>query len=83
MPSGETRAVVGSHGDYDEKDDTPSFAERYAGIVTVRPADPGNASAHGEATFEMRWPEATCGASVDARRRERSRQRTGSRSTSA
>ncbi len=64
VPSGETRAVVGSHGDYDEKGDTPSFAERYAGIVTVRPADPGNASAHGEATFEMRWPEATCGASV-------------------
>ena len=64
MPSGETRAVVGSHGDYDEKDDTPSFAERYAGVVTVRPDDPGKASAHGEATFEMRWPEATCGASV-------------------
>ena len=64
VPSGETRAVVGSHGDYDEEDDTPSFAERYAGLVTVHPGDPGKASAHGEATFEMRWPEATCGASV-------------------
>jgi putative CocE/NonD family hydrolase len=64
VPSEETRAVVGSHGDYDEKGDTPSFAERYAGVVTVRPDDPGKASAHGEATFEMRWPEATCGTSV-------------------
>jgi hypothetical protein len=64
VPSGQTRAVVGNHGDYPAKDDTPSFAERYAGVVTVRPDDPGNASAHGEASFEMRWPEATCGASV-------------------
>lgn len=64
VPSAETRAVVGNHGDYPERDDTPSFAERYAGVVTVRPDDPGKASAHGEASFEMRWPEATCGASV-------------------
>ncbi len=41
-----------------------SFAERYAGTVTVRPDDPGRASAHGEASFEMRWPEATCATDV-------------------
>ena len=64
VPAAETRAVVGNHGDYPEKGDAPSFAERYAGVVTVRPDDPGRSSAHGEATFEMRWPEATCGASV-------------------
>ena len=62
VPAAETRAVVGNHGDYPAKGDTPSFAERYAGVVTVRPDDPGKASAHGEASFEMRWPEATCGA---------------------
>jgi uncharacterized protein len=61
VPSGETRAVVGSHGDNPANDDIPSFAERYAGTVTVRPDDPGKASSHGEATFEIRWPEATCG----------------------
>ncbi len=37
----ETRAVVGSHGDYDEKDDIPSFVELYDGVVTVRPTTPG------------------------------------------
>jgi uncharacterized protein len=64
VPTGESRAVVGNHGDYPAKDEIPSFAERYAGTVTVRPDDPGHASAHGEASFEMRWPEATCGAST-------------------
>jgi len=64
VPSGETRAVVGNRGDYPAKADVPSFAERYAGTVTVRPDDPGRASAHGEASFEMRWPEATCATDV-------------------
>ncbi len=64
VPSGETRAVVGNWGDYPAKDEVPPFAERYAGTVTVRPDDPGRASAHGEASFEMRWPEATCATDV-------------------
>jgi hypothetical protein len=64
VPTAETRAVVANYGDYPVKDDTASFAERYEGEVTVRPDDPGIAAAHGAATFEMRWPEATCGSSV-------------------
>ncbi len=60
----ETRGVVSNHGDYPATDHAVSFAERYAGVVTVRPGDPGIASARGQATFEMRWPEATCGADV-------------------
>jgi uncharacterized protein len=64
VPTAETRAVVANYGDYPVKDDTASFAERYEGVVTVRPDDPGIAAAHGAATFEMRWPEATCGSSV-------------------
>jgi uncharacterized protein len=64
VPTGESRAIVGNHGDYPATDDVPSFAERYAGTVTVLPHGPGHASAHGEASFEMRWPEATCGAST-------------------
>ena len=64
VPTAETRAVVANYGDYPVKDDTASFAERYEGVVTVRPEDPGVAAAHGAATFEMRWPEATCGSSV-------------------
>jgi putative CocE/NonD family hydrolase len=61
VPSGLTRSVVGNWGDYPPTDGAPSFAERYDGAVTVRPGDPGDASAHGEATFEIRWPEGTCG----------------------
>jgi putative CocE/NonD family hydrolase len=60
VPAGATRAVVGNSGDYPATDDTPSYAERYEGTVTVRPDDPGAAAAHGEAAFEIRWPEATC-----------------------
>ena len=64
VPTGETRAVVGYGGDYPAEDDVPSFLQRYAGTVVVSPVDPGRASAHGEAGFEMRWPEATCGTEV-------------------
>ncbi|MEP6973070.1 MAG: hypothetical protein ABI869_02880 [Actinomycetota bacterium] len=32
--------------------------------MTVQPQDPGRASARGEASFEMRWAEATCGTST-------------------
>ncbi len=64
VPTAETRAVVANYGDYPVKDDIASFSERYEGVVTVRPEDPGVAAAHGAATFEMRWPEATCGSSV-------------------
>ena len=61
VPTGVTRAVVGYGGDYSAKGDTPSFAERYDGTVTVQPDDPATASAHGEAAFELRFLEATCG----------------------
>jgi hypothetical protein len=64
VPTAETRAVVANYGDYPVKDDIASFSERYEGVVTVRPEDPGVAEAHGAATFEMRWPEATCGSRV-------------------
>ncbi len=73
VPTAETRAVVANYGDYPAKDDTASFAERYEGVVTVRPEDPGIAAAHGAATFEMRWPEATCGSQRHGRHRERPR----------
>ena len=70
---GRPRAVVGSYGDYDEKDDTPSFAERYAGVVTVRPERPGDAV--GARRGDVR--DAMAGGDVrrerDARRRERPR----------
>ncbi|MEA2550988.1 MAG: hypothetical protein QOE25_757, partial [Actinomycetota bacterium] len=32
----------------------------YRGVVSVSSVDPGRASADAEATFETRWPEATC-----------------------
>ena len=64
VQAAETRAVVANYGDYPVRDDTASFADRYEGVVTVRPDDPGIAAAHGAATFEMRWPEATCGSKV-------------------
>jgi predicted acyl esterase len=56
----ETRAYAGSFGDYEPHDSVPSFAELYDGLVTVSTDDPGRARAHGEARFELRWPEATC-----------------------
>ena len=64
VPAGETRAVVGNWGNYPAEGDVPSFEERYAGTVTVSPVDPGHATAHGEAFFEMRWTEATCATEV-------------------
>ncbi len=64
VPTGETRAVTGYGGDYPSSDDVPSYLERYEGTVAVTPSDPGRARAHGEGAFEVRWPEATCGAEV-------------------
>jgi hypothetical protein len=59
VAAGETRAVVGNWGDYPPKDDVPSFAESYGGVVSVSADDPGVARAEGEARFEMRFPEVT------------------------
>ena len=64
VPTGETRAVTGYGGDYPANGDVPSYRERYDGTVAVSPDDPGHARAHGEAEFEIRWPEATCGTEV-------------------
>ena len=60
----ETRAHAGSFGDYDARDDVPSFSELYDGVVTVSTDDPGSRGLGREARFEMRWPEATCASHV-------------------
>ncbi|MGZ4115575.1 MAG: CocE/NonD family hydrolase C-terminal non-catalytic domain-containing protein, partial [Actinomycetota bacterium] len=60
VPSGQTRAITGYGGDSTPHDDIPAFSERYDGTVTVSRVDPGDASARGEAWYELRWPEATC-----------------------
>jgi putative CocE/NonD family hydrolase len=60
---GELRAVTGYGGDY-PAGVGPSFSERYEGVVGVSREDPGRAFADGEAGFEIRYPEATVGGSV-------------------
>jgi hypothetical protein len=66
VAAGETRAVVGNWGDYEAKDDVPSFAEDYRGVVAVSSTDPGVARAEGETRFEMRFPEVTAVSHVKA-----------------
>ena len=56
----ESRALAGSFNDYPQVGETPAFTELYRGVVGVSTIDPGQAYSDGEATFEMRWPEATC-----------------------
>ena len=56
----ERRAWAGSFNDYPQVGETPAFTELYRGVVGVSTIDPGQAYSDGEATFEMRWPEATC-----------------------
>ncbi len=62
-----THARAGSFGDYDPTGDAPSFSERYEGEVSVSTEDPGIARTRSEAAFELRFPEATCGAHVRMR----------------
>ena len=56
----ERRAWAGSFRDYPAQGDVPAFSDLYRGVVGVSIADPGRAYADGEATFEIRWPEAVC-----------------------
>jgi predicted acyl esterase len=60
----ETRAVVGSGGDQDADEVTPSFLDRYEGTVGVSTEDPGRSFARGTARFEIRYPEGTVGSEV-------------------
>jgi putative CocE/NonD family hydrolase len=62
-----TSAHAGSFGDYEAQEDVPSFMEHYGGVVTVSTRDPGEAVAEAQTRFEMRYPEATCGASSTMR----------------
>ncbi|MEA2558332.1 MAG: uncharacterized protein QOG88_1870 [Actinomycetota bacterium] len=63
----ERRAWAGSFNDYPAYSDVPAFTELYSGVVGVSTTDPGHAYADAEATFEMRWPEATCTAHTDVK----------------
>lgn len=56
----ERRAWAGSFNENPEDGDVPAFNELYRGVVGVSTTDPGRAYSDAEATFEMRWPEATC-----------------------
>ncbi len=55
-----TLAHAGSFGDYEARDDVPSFSELYGGTVSVSTRDPGSAGSVSEAGFVLRFPEATC-----------------------
>ncbi|MEP7060152.1 MAG: CocE/NonD family hydrolase [Actinomycetota bacterium] len=58
----ERRAWAGSFNDNeaDAAAGLPSFSDLYRGVVGVSTKDPGRAYSDAEATFEVRWPEATC-----------------------
>ena len=56
----ERRAWAGSFGAYPAQGQVPAFSDQYRGVVGVSTTDPGRAYADGEATFEIRWPEAIC-----------------------
>lgn len=58
----ERRVTVGYGGTSRPVDDRPAATSRYDGVVRVSTEDPGVASAEGEASYEIRYPEATCGA---------------------
>jgi hypothetical protein len=60
----ERRAVVGYGGRSEATDRVPAITSRYGGTVGVSTHDPGNASAEGEARFEVGFGELTC--STDA-----------------
>jgi putative CocE/NonD family hydrolase len=63
----ELQAQTGYGGDYAAGDDAPSFEERYEGTVGVSTEDPGIAFAQGDATYEIRYPEATIGSAARVR----------------
>jgi hypothetical protein len=54
-----TSANAGSTFEEEPVEHVPSMHSHYDGVVSVSTTDPGKASAHGEAEFEIRWPEAT------------------------
>jgi hypothetical protein len=57
----ERRAWAGSFNEYSADGDAPAFDELYRGVVGVSTTDPGRGTVDAEATFEIHWPEATCG----------------------
>jgi hypothetical protein len=53
-----TSANAGSTFEEKAEGHVPWMRSHYDGVVTVSTIDPGKAEAHGEAAFEVRWPEA-------------------------
>ena len=60
-----TSANAGSTFEEEPVGHVPSMHSHYDGVVSVSTIDPGKASAHGEAAFEIRWPEATVNSRAD------------------
>lgn len=60
-----TSANAGSTFEEEPVEHVPSMHSHYDGVVSVSTIDPGKASAHGEAAFEIRWPEATVNSRAD------------------
>lgn len=56
---GRERRVTIDHGLEDDREMNVHVVERYGGTIAVSTTDPGDASAKGGTTFELRWPEAT------------------------
>jgi uncharacterized protein len=61
---GRERRVVIAHGSDTVLEDGSISIERYAGEAVVSTVDPARASASGQATFRLQWPEATVESSV-------------------
>ena len=60
-----TSANAGSTFEEEPVEHVPSMHSHYDGVVSVSTVDPGKASAHGKAAFELRWPEATVNSRAD------------------
>jgi hypothetical protein len=60
-----TSANAGSTFEEEAVEHVPWMHSHYDGVVSVSTIDPGKASAHGEAAFEIRWPEATVNSRAD------------------